>query len=291
MDQAPTEDRQIQQSSEGAIRDFPSLWRQMVEAWAAPGGEPRAWLMYSASYLLRTRDVRWAIDPVRLEHRLVSAPSVDYATDLQELSLVLLTHQHGDHLDLRLVKSLRDLPITWMVPEPLLDGVRDEAGIPPGQIVVPRHLQPIDHLGIRITPFDGMHWEDLTDGPAPHRRGVPSMGYLVEYEHKRWLFPGDTRRYAASGLPSFGPVDVLFAHLWLGRAAARQSPPPLLDDFCRWCLELLPARVVVTHLDEYGRDAGDCWNAGHAQLVIDRMRQMRPELRVTAATMGASVTL
>ncbi len=112
MAQAPTEDRQIHQGSEEAVRDFPALWRRMANAWAEPGGESRAWLMYSASYLLRTGGLRWAIDPVRLRHRLVSAPSVDYATGLQDLSLVLLTHQHGDHLDLQLLRALRHLPIT-----------------------------------------------------------------------------------------------------------------------------------------------------------------------------------
>ncbi len=291
MVQAPTEDRQIQQGSEQAVRDFPALWRRMANAWAAPGGEPRAWLMYSASYVLRTGGLRWAIDPVRLRHRLVSAPSVDYATGLQHLSPVLLTHQHGDHLDLQLLRALRHLPITWVVPEPLLARVRGEAAIAPAQVLVPKPLEPIDYAGIRITPFDGMHWENHAEGAEQRRRGVASMGYLVEYGGRRWLFPGDTRRYVAGDLPAFGPVDELFAHVWLGRAAARQSPPPLLKDFCRWCMDLSPARVVLAHLNEFGRDPEDYWSDEHARLVVDRMRQLRPELPVTPLSMGSSIEL
>ncbi len=262
----------------------------MANAWAEPDGEPRAWLMYSASYLVHTGGLHWAIDPVRLKHRLVSAPSADYATDLQHLSLVLLTHEHGDHLDLQLLRSLRHLLITWVVPEPLLARVRGEAAIAPGRVLVPRPLEPMDQAGIRITPFDGMHWENHTAG-AEQRRGVPSTGYLVEYGSKRWLFPGDTRSYVAGDLPAFGPVDVLFAHLWLGRAAAQHNPPPLLDDFCRWCIDLSPTRVVLAHLNEFGRDPEDYWTDEHARRVVGRIRQLRPELPVMPVSMGSSIEL
>src|SRR5512140_1373923 len=106
MDPAGSREEQIRRRAAELNRAFPGLWRGMVDAWAASASEPRAWLLYSASYLMRTGDVRWAIDPVRLEHRLPGAPVVDYAGDLARLSFVLLTHQHRDHLDLTLLKAL-----------------------------------------------------------------------------------------------------------------------------------------------------------------------------------------
>jgi len=81
----------------------------MIAEWRLPGGEDRAWLMYSANYLLRIGDVRCAIDPLRLKNRLPQAPEMDIASDLQALSFGLLTHRHADHLDLGLLYRLRDL--------------------------------------------------------------------------------------------------------------------------------------------------------------------------------------
>ncbi len=291
MDRARTEAQEIQLRSAQVIREYPALWRQMADAWREAGSEPRAWLMYSASYLLRTGAARWAIDPVRLQHRLPAALHVDYAADLEPLSLVLLTHQHKDHLDLPLIRSLSHLPATWVVPEVLLRRVRDEAALPLRQIVVPRPMQPVELEGIRITPFEGMHWERSTAGTTRPDRGVPSLGYLVEQAGRKWLFPGDVRRYAASELPPFGPVDILFAHVWLGRGAALQSPPPLLEEFCRWCIALRPDRVALAHLEEFGRGPEDCWSPSHAALVAERLRALCPEMAVTPLVMGSSIEL
>jgi hypothetical protein len=51
------------------------------------------------------------------------------------------------------------------------------------------------------------------------------MGYLLEFNGKRWLFPGDTRSYDASLLQSFGPLEGHFAHLWLSRTGAYLEVP------------------------------------------------------------------
>src|SRR5512143_3834561 len=91
-------ERAIEQQRAEAISRFPVIWETMTTQWAQPGAEHCAWLMYSANYLLRTAGVRWAIDPVRLEHRLPGAPSVDYTGSLSALSFVVLTHRHSAHL-------------------------------------------------------------------------------------------------------------------------------------------------------------------------------------------------
>src|SRR5512143_4354830 len=96
----PLESRKptIQQQRAEAVRRFPVTWAGMVAEWNQPGAQDCAWLMYSANYLLRTAGVRWAIDPLRLEHRLPGAPSVDYTGSLSALSFVVLTHRHSAHL-------------------------------------------------------------------------------------------------------------------------------------------------------------------------------------------------
>jgi L-ascorbate metabolism protein UlaG (beta-lactamase superfamily) len=260
----------------------------MIVEWNSPGPEDRAWLMYSANYLFRTCNVRWAMDPLTLNWRIKNAPKTDLVHDLRSLSFVLLTHRHADHLDIDLLAALRHLPITWVVPEFLLPIVIKEAGLARKNIVTALHLHPIEMNGIQILPFNGLHRETTPDGA---KRGVPAFGYLIEFNGKRWLFPGDTRTYNAFQLPDLGPVDHLFAHLWLGRGCALQEEPPLLDAFCRFCFDLNPRRIILAHLHEFGRDADDFWDEAHAQQVCLNFQTMSSGSSVTSLQMETSILL
>ena len=117
------------------------------------------------------------------------------------------------------------------------------------------------------------------------------MGYLIECNGKRWLFPGDTRCYDSAQLPRFGNVDVVFAHLWLGRSSALADRPPLLEAFCRFYLDLGACQVILTHLNEFGRDANDYWDDVHVQLVCSKFREMSVNLPVVPLDMGNSILL
>jgi Beta-lactamase superfamily domain len=290
MDRSAEKQARIDRQRDETIARYPSIWDRLILGWNAPGPEDRAWLMYSASYLFRTQGVRWAIDPLMLKSRLPYAPGMEAARDLKGLDFVLLTHRHKDHLDPGLLRLLRHLPIRWVVPESMLPHVQREIGLPVKQILVPRSLQPIELNGLLITPFEGLHWEAVPDSLA-ERRGVPSTGYLVELSGKRWLFPGDTRTYDSDGLPDFGEVDLLFAHLWLGRGAALQSPPPLLELFCRFCLELKPQRIILTHLEEWGRQVADFWDLENAESAVSALKKHAPSLSIEVACMGDEISL
>ena len=109
MDLFPSKQQKIDLRAAEAIAGYPALWSQMITEWHQPGSEDRAWLMYSANYLFRTANIRWTIDPLRLKHGLPSAPEMP-AGDLEDLTFILLSHQHGDHLDLSLLRQLIDFP-------------------------------------------------------------------------------------------------------------------------------------------------------------------------------------
>ena len=271
------------------MRAYPAVWSRMIAEWNSPGPGDRAWLLYAANYLFRTAGVRWALDPLTLGWRLPGAAQVAARTDLARLSFVLLSHEHTDHLDSDLIHLLADLPIQWVVPE-FLAGIVRKAGLPAERIRPARSLVPIELSGMRITPFDGQHWELDPRFPGG-RRGVPSAGYLVEWPGRRWLFPGDTRSYDASRLPDFGALDGVFAHLWLGRNRAGEALPPLLSEFCRHFLAIPARRIVLTHLEEFSRPPGAYWDERHAQLVADWYREHAPGRKVAACRMGDSIEL
>jgi len=267
---------------------YPSLWSKIITEWNSSGTDDRVWLTYSANYLFRTNDIRWAIDPLTLSWRIKDGPRVNVARDLCNLSFVLLTHRHEDHLDIELLSALRRLPVTWVVPEFILPAVMSQAGLPREKIIVPSPLDPIELNGIRILAFEGLHWETASNSTG---KGVPALVYLIESGGKRWLFPGDTRTYDASQLPALNPVDVLFAHLWLGRGSALMDEPPLLDSFCRFFLDLGPRRLILTHLNEFGRDADDYWDESHVQITLSKFREMSGNIPVSHAMMGESILL
>jgi hypothetical protein len=275
---------------QGEAARYPSLFADMAAAWNSPGSDDRAWLLYSANYIFRTGGIRWAIDPLTMRWRVPETPEVDLRRAFDQLDFVLLTHRHSDHLDFDLLRALRQLPIHWVIPEFLLPEVQAVVGLPGDQIHLAHPQQSIDIFGFHMVPFAGLHWEASPTGDGrPH--GVPAMGYRIEFNGKRWLFPGDTRNYNSNLLPAQGPLDGIFAHLWLGRGCARMDEPPLLDQFCQFYFALQPKRLFLTHLEEFGRKADDYWEDRHAQKVISRWKEIAPQIPIEAVRTGECVIL
>jgi L-ascorbate metabolism protein UlaG (beta-lactamase superfamily) len=279
----------LAQSQAQAVADYPARWAALVADWRANGPGDAAWLTYAANYLLRTGEARWAIDPLTLPARVPGAAEVNLAPLRERLDFLVLTHSHNDHLDLSLLRRLRAADAWWVVP-PFLVGRLTEAGLLPRRnLIVPPPLEPFEIAGVTLTTFDSLHFEPQAGGSSP--RGVPEIGLLAEWPGGRWLFPGDIRHYEPTGMPGFGRLDGVFAHLWLGRRSARQNPPPLLDEFCRFHLSLNPSRLVLTHLNELGRAADDRWTPAHAAQTVARLRQLCPALPVQVAQTGERVEL
>jgi hypothetical protein len=67
--------------------------------------------------------------------------------------------------------------------------------------------------------------------------------------------------------------------------------PPLLDAFCRFFLDLNPRRLVLTHLNEFGRDANDLWDDSHVQRVSSKFNELNPGISVASAYTGEHIVL
>lgn len=273
---------EIEENITRARAEYPALWRRLIREWRTAESGNFAWLMYAANYLFFTGGVRWAMDPFSLSTRISGIPHPDYAADLEPLELVLLTHAHNDHLDLNLVSAIAGLPTRWIVPEFMLAQVLG-AGVLQENIIVPVNGRLIKFRELDITPFAGQH---IHGG-----FGVPETGYLVECSGKRWLFPGDTRVYDPGYLPDFGSIDAVFAHVWLGKACADLPIPPLLDEFCRFYENFHAKRIILTHLDELGRDEKDLWGERHVRMIAQKIEEMHALSKVEACFMGGIIDL
>jgi hypothetical protein len=289
MDRTARRQVLLDQRKATALEQYPAMWRSMITEWQRPVRQERVCLMCAANYLFRTNHVGWALDPLTLKQRLPEAAEMDLVHDLEGLSFVLLTHRHKDHLDLNLVHQLSGLPIQWVVPEDLLERV-EQAGLSRKKIILPRPMEPLELEGHTITPFDGLHWQNDPTRPEG-RRGVPAMGYLVEFNQKRWLFPGDVRTYDINLMPSFGPIDGAFMHLWLGRGSALSEEPPLLEAFGRFCGNLNSRRIIVSHLNEYGREISELWDEDHIRLIHTWMEENKADIIIEPAMMGQCLEL
>lgn len=272
----------IQEKITRAREEYPSLWRQFIQDWRSNRDADHAWLMYSANYLFHTSGVRWALDPFSLSTRIKGFAEPDFAADLAPLELVALTHAHNDHLDLNLIRSVAHLPILWVVPGFMLDKIL-AAGVSIKNIIVPVNGLPIQFRGLTLTPFSGQHIHG--------HFGLPETGYLAECGSRRWLFPGDTRVYDPAGLPKFGPVDAVFAHVWLGKACADLLSPPLLAEFCRFYRACEPKRILLTHLNELGRGEKDLWDERHVELIRQELRMQHFYSEIEAYFPGTKINM
>ena len=282
-------------ASKAAYRDwvlanYPALWDRATDAYRRADGRDggRVWLLEAASYLFRTAGVCWAVDPAYSAHFVPTPP--DAAADIPDLDLMLLTHQHADHVDRTLIRQFAAREgLILAVPDSMVDLLREELRGARCVVEVVRSGDCVNVGALSATAFASMHFERAADGSG--QTGVPELGWLVEVQGQRILLPGDVRTYAPDVLPDFGPVDWGFAHVWLGRGRSLTFDEADLDRYCRYVVGLNAAHVCLAHLLEISRDEHNYWSFAHAGLVAGRLLALSPLTEVTIARAGQQVEL
>lgn len=257
---------------------YQALWEMVITDWRASAAGSQAWLTYSANYLFSCEGYKWALDPLSMSSRVPGLSNPNYQDDLSALSLIALTHQHRDHLDIELLGALAEADVEWIIPAAVQEVLARERALPRKNVITPVPGEVISRGPLRLLPFDSLHFHG--------QHGVPETGYLVETNGARWLFPGDIRDFDQDQLPDFRALDGVVAHLWLGKACALDETPPFLQAFCDFFAGFGARQLFISHLNEFGRDETEQWRIEHYEMVRNTMTRLHPQLRVTGYLMG-----
>ena len=242
------------------------------------------WLICHASYIIRTANTLWAVDPVLQADVHKVADDTLYDT-LSGLSFVLITHLHPDHFDPVLMEKLKGSSILWVLPDFMPEDIRKRILPLLGRYRFVHADEKLQLGDATITVFESCH-SDVFEGKLYE---VPEYGYRVHIGGRSFLFPVDVRNYTPQG--NHAPVDELFLHVWLGRKKALNPEIEMINNCARYFLHFKPQRVWLSHLYDYTRTAESMWTNTHATMLSEVMHASAPEVSICVPEHGVHIPL
>jgi L-ascorbate metabolism protein UlaG (beta-lactamase superfamily) len=123
----------------------------------------------------------------------------DYST-LPKADIILITHEHGDHFDLKVIKMLRIEKTSLVLTK---NCTKDISG---GIVLKNGDVQTVQGLKIEAVPaYNIVHKRD--NGEPFHPQGIGN-GYIITFGDKRVYVAGDTENIPEMG--ELGKIDIAF---------------------------------------------------------------------------------
>ena len=235
--------------------------RERIAARAIPAGAVGVWWLGQASLVLKLAERTIYVDPYLGpgERRLVPpAFAPDQVTDAD---LVLLTHDHSDHIDPATLPglALASPGARFVTPRPTVDRVAELIG-DDVRIVAATAGEALDLDGLTLTPIAAKHEAFDEDSGL----GFPYLGYVIQADGLTIYNAGDTIPYPGlvESLRDFA-IDLAFIPI-NGRDFFRTSAGVLGNCDYREAAELAALLAVDTVVPvHYGMFAGNTVPPGH----------------------------
>jgi len=123
----------------------------------------------------------------------------DYST-LPKADIILITHEHGDHFDLKVIKMLRTEKTSLVLTE---NCAKDISG---GIVLKNGDVQTVHGLKIEAVPaYNIVHKRG--NGEPFHPQGIGN-GYIITFGDKRVYVAGDTENIPE--MEELGKIDIAF---------------------------------------------------------------------------------
>jgi L-ascorbate metabolism protein UlaG (beta-lactamase superfamily) len=151
-------------------------------------GELKMFFIGHGTLMFEFKDKVIHIDPVMRE--------ADYAT-LPDADLILVTHQHGDHLDLTAIKHLIKEDTRIVMTQTCLDQLEDV------QANVFRNGDAGSMHGIEIRAIPAYNIKHLRSGGNPYHPKGEGNGYILGFGNTHVLIGGDTEN-----IPEYADLNV-----------------------------------------------------------------------------------
>lgn len=163
-------------------------------------GTVALWWLGQASFALRAGGTVFLLDPFfsPMAERLVP-PALD-AEDAADVDVVTCSHEHYDHFDLPLLRSIArtNRATRFVLPRPLVDALA-AAGVPRDRIIGAQPDEPIRLDGATIHPVPARHGVGIEDAYSFGREASAGLyrylGYVVDDGVARIYHAGDTVAY------------------------------------------------------------------------------------------------
>lgn len=266
--------------------NFCNKWKKMFDNYNSPIRNDRVWIAGPSAYIFHLCGQRFAVDLQIRRKKDFDVLLPGLIDDTADISFVLITHQHDDHMCIPLMNALKDTSVRWYIPKGCPEELIKESGIKSENIIPVSPGDVFKEGELTIRAFYSPHI------PKNSSEFMAQCGYEISAPDKKILMPGDVRDYDYSEYPQFCDIDFCFSHVWAGNdALCKENFIPMLDKFASFTAAFGAKRYILGHLYELAREEIYLWNYTHAGMVMDKIYALAPESDVQIACLGRSYSL